>query len=96
MSFVFSWVGHKRDMRGKHHIYGFLMFDNRHFKIHGECSSACMHIIEYFPYYEMSRRCAVDKMKDGYKTINSDTLFKQYPKIATEIGMHFAIEKLKS
>ena len=97
MKWEFSWVAHKRDMRGKNHLYGLIQTDDqRYFRLWGECKSARIHLREeFFGYGRNSRITAKNKLDDGYKMISTDKIKTSFPDAYNDIGMQFAMKVLK-
>lgn len=97
MIWEIEWLVHKRDMRGKNHIYGAIRTkDYRYFRIYGECSSANIHMREMFFAYESPKYPTMsNKLREGYKIIDNGSVKNKFPKVVEDIDMQFSLQVLK-
>lgn len=99
MSTTYLWIGHKKDGRGKSHLWGILVNskDPVHYYYIFWCSiggkSLKVHLEPINGYYLAHSRKDT-KEYQGYRRIDHSTVESRWPEVSTDINMQFMLEKL--
>ena len=95
---IITCLGHKRDMRGKHHIYGLLQYENIegtkvYLQFWGECKSAHIHFREltFWDLPAVPRRIE----EKGYRPLLADRLERSFPKVIDTINQELLVRAIR-
>jgi len=95
MSWSLVWMVHKRDQRGKHHLYGTITVGQDAYRVYGECKSAHMHMNRIHWSFEIPRSTRSTKLTQGWKDISMERIKSSFPEVIRDIEIQLSMKVLK-
>lgn len=96
MKLWFEWVGHKKDLSNKSHLWGVLRCDSdkstTRYIVWG--AAKCRAYQRELSHFNDAFTKKSQKMREGYRPITQDDIERHWPDFMDDLEMQFMLDKL--